>query len=164
MLRPEVVRALGLAAALLFGAAAVGRAECAPEVLDLRDGDSDARFRVEVVDTPEGREHGLMFRESMPRFAGMLFVYETSQPVAFWMENTLIPLDMLFFDASGRLTAVHENARPLDRTPIPGGDNVRYVLEINGGLVQALGIEIGAEMRHPAVDQQVAAWPCSDQH
>jgi uncharacterized membrane protein (UPF0127 family) len=103
-----------------------------------------------------------MFRDGLPRFSGMLFVYETPQPVAFWMENTLIPLDMLFFDSSGTLTRVHPNARPLDRTPIPGGDGVRFVLEINGGLAAELGIEPGAELRHPAIDQTQAAWPCEE--
>jgi uncharacterized membrane protein (UPF0127 family) len=101
-----------------------------------------------------------MFRESLPQFSGMLFVYETPQPVAFWMRNTLIPLDMLFFDPAGRLTRIESDATPLDETPIPGGDNVRYVLEINGGLAESLGIDLGAELRHPALDQAAAAWPC----
>jgi uncharacterized membrane protein (UPF0127 family) len=69
---------------------------------------------------------------------------------------------MLFFDASGTLERVHENARPLDRTPIPGGNDIRFVLEINGGLAAELGIEPGAELRHPSIDQAEAAWPCDD--
>ena len=153
----------GLAAfALAAWAGAAAGQDCAPDAVDLRDADSTLRFRVEVADSGEERARGLMFRESLPRFSGMLFVYETPGPVAFWMENTLIPLDMLFFDATGRLTAVHANARPLDRTPIPGGDNVRFVLEVNGGLAGRLGIEPGAELRHPAVDQAEAAWPCDE--
>lgn len=147
---------------LVTGAASAGAEGCAPGVVDLRDADTTARFKVEVVDTPEGRERGLMNRASMPKYSGMLFVYETPQPVAFWMENTLIPLDMLFFDAGGRLTHVHENAKPMDRTPIPGGDNVRFVLEINGGMAGKLDIDPGAEMRNPAVDQGLAAWPCAE--
>ena len=90
----------------------------------------------------------------------MLFVYESPQPVAFWMRNTLIPLDMLFFDGTGRLTRIKENAQPHDETPVVGGDAVRYVLEINGGLAAELGIDLGAELRHPALDQSSAAWPC----
>jgi uncharacterized membrane protein (UPF0127 family) len=135
-------------------------ATCAPGVLDLRDADSTLRFTVEIADDAGERAQGLMNRESMAKFAGMLFVYETPQPVAFWMRNTLIPLDMLFFDGSGRLERIKVNATPHDETPIPGGDDIRYVLEINGGLSQALGIEPGAVIRSPALDQSLAAWPC----
>jgi uncharacterized membrane protein (UPF0127 family) len=135
-------------------------ATCAPGVLDLRDADSTLRFTVEIADDAGERAQGLMNRESMAKFAGMLFVYDTPQPVAFWMRNTLIPLDMLFFDGSGRLERIKVNATPHDETPIPGGDDIRYVLEINGGLSQALGIEPGAVIRSPALDQSLAAWPC----
>ncbi len=152
------LRRLVLAAACATPLAAAA-ADCAPDVADLRDADTTLRFHVEVMDTPEEREHGLMFRESLPKFSGMLFVYETPQPVAFWMKNTLIPLDMLFFDPAGRLTRIKSQAQPLDETPVIGGDNVQYVLEINGGLAQSLGIDLGAELRSPAVKD--AAWSCA---
>ncbi len=134
---------------------------CDPGFVDLRDQNTEARFHVEVMDTPEGREKGLMFREFLPRFDGMLFVYEEPQPVAFWMENTKIPLDMLFFDSAGRLESIHENAVPMDKTPIIGGQDIEYVLEVNAGMARLLNIEIGAELRHPAVDQKLAAWSCA---
>lgn len=155
-------RAAGWALALVLASGGAAAQECAPDVLDLRDGDSTLRFRVEVADTDASRALGLMHRDAMARFAGMLFVYPEAGPVAFWMRNTRIPLDMLFFDPEGRLTRIHENAVPFDETPIPGGDHVLYVLEINGGLAAELGIELGAEMRHPAVDPAIAAWPCED--
>jgi uncharacterized membrane protein (UPF0127 family) len=75
------------------------------------------------------------------------------------MKNTLIPLDMIFADVTGRVTRVHSNATPGDTTPIDGGDDVAFVLEINGGLAARLGIGPGAELRHPAVGA-AAAWPC----
>jgi uncharacterized membrane protein (UPF0127 family) len=149
-----------LGAALLLPAGSVLAADCAPDRLDLRQGETTLRFRVEVADDAAERSRGLMYREQLPRFGGMLFVYDAPEPVAFWMKNTLIPLDMLFFDASGRLAAVHENAVPGDLTPIPGGDAIQYVLEINGGAARRLGIVPGAELRHPALDQAQAAWPC----
>jgi uncharacterized membrane protein (UPF0127 family) len=145
----------------LWSGAAVAE-ECTPGVLYLRDPDSTLRFEVEVMDSDEGRARGLMFRESLPRFGGMLFVYPQPGPVAFWMRNTLIPLDMLFFDETGRLETIHENAVPLDETPIPGGNDILYVLEVNGGTVASLGIDLGAELRHPAVNPELAAWPCGE--
>ncbi len=114
--RTAVRLAVALAAAL---AGADAAAECAPDVADLRLGDTEVRFNVEVVDDEAERARGLMFREELPRFDGMLFVYEREAPVAFWMKNTLIPLDMLFFDAAGRLIRVHENAVPGDLTRDP---------------------------------------------
>ena len=155
--------ALAAAACLCLLAPSIGAraAEtCDPARVDIRDADGSARVTVEVVDTPAGRERGLMFREAMPRYSGMLFVYEYPQPVAFWMENTLIPLDMLFFDGAGRLERIHENAVPHDRTPIIGGQDIRFVLELNAGMAKALDIEPGAELRHPSIDQGLAVWPC----
>ena len=108
-------------------------------------------FVVEVADDSAERAQGLMGRESLPTRGGMLFVYDIPNSVAFWMKNTLIPLDMLFFDGAGQLVSLHENARPLDETPIPGGAGVQFVLEINGGLARDLGIGPDARLRHPAV-------------
>lgn len=147
----------GFCAGLCWTAA---HAACAPGVVDIRGDFGQARFTVELADTGPERALGLMFRESLPKSAGMLFVYETPQRASFWMKNTLIPLDMIFADASGRVTRVHSNARPQDLTPIDGGDGVAAVLEINGGLAEQLGIGPGAELRHPALDARVAAWPC----
>ena len=102
-----------------------------------------------------------MFVESMPTMTGMLFVYEREQTVSFWMKNTVIPLDMIFADGAGVVQRVHENAIPGDLTGIPGGSNIQFVLEINGGLADQLGIDAGTEMRHPAIPQQTASWACA---
>jgi uncharacterized protein len=142
-------------------AATSALANCAPDRVDLRGPFGQARFTVEIADTPQTRATGLMNRPRMARSVGMLFIYESAGPASFWMENTLIPLDMIFMDPTGRVTHVHHNAIPLDRTPIPGGDNVLMVLEINGGLARAMGIGVGAEMRHPRLDQSIAAWSCA---
>ena len=101
-----------------------------------------------------------MHRAVMPRGDGMLFVYEMPQPASFWMKNTLIPLDMLFADISGRITHVHHNAVPGDLTPISGGQEVYAVLEINGGLAQKYGITAGSQLQHPIFSAGPAIWPC----
>jgi len=146
-----------LIAAAIFGGAAF--ADCSDTHVDLRGAWGSARFTVEIADDAAERARGLMNREVMPLSAGMLFVYPAPQRVSFWMENTLIPLDMIFLGPHGRVLKVHENARPLDRTPIDGGAGVLAVLEINGGLAHRLGIRPGSEMRHPAFGPE-AVWPC----
>ncbi|MHA6347611.1 DUF192 domain-containing protein [Roseivivax sp. CAU 1761] len=157
----------GLAAALTCAGwagaalAADTAGECSADRLALRGDFGTAQFAVEVVDTPEERARGLMFVEEMPRMSGMLFVYERAQPVAFWMKNTLIPLDIVFADASGVVQRVHDRAVPGDLTPIPGGEGIQYVLEINGGMAETLGIGEGDALRHPAIPDDRAAWPCA---
>jgi hypothetical protein len=145
----------------LLAAAGAAAAGCRDNQVELRNpAGGVVRFSVEVADDAAERARGLMFRDDMPAGAGMLFVYPEAGPVSFWMKNTLIPLDMVFADAAGRVVHVHENAVPLDETPIPGRGTVQFVLEINGGLARGLGIAPGAEMRHPAIPQDGAAWAC----
>lgn len=153
--------AAALALMLASGAAATSvSAACRADTVTLRGDFGKARFRVDVADDPAERSQGLMYVEEMPASQGMLFVYPQPQPASFWMRNTLIPLDMLFMDESGTVTRVHENAQPLDETPIPGGREVLAVLEINGGMAASMGIAEGAELQHPALPQDRAAWPC----
>ncbi len=158
-------RGLTALAALLVGAVQVAgagqaQAACAPETLDLRGPSGVARFHVEIADTSAERNRGLMFREKMASSAGMLFVYDAPQEVAFWMKNTLIPLDMIFADATGTVQRVHQGAVPGDLTAIPGGANIQFVLEINAGMAKRLGISEGSVMRHPAIAAEKAVWPC----
>ncbi|MCC5972171.1 MAG: DUF192 domain-containing protein [Pararhodobacter sp.] len=138
------------------------QAACRDTQVDLRGSWGQARFTVEIADTDDLRARGLMHRESMPRFSGMLFVYDRPDRAVFWMENTLIPLDMLFIDDTGQVTHIHHEARPLDRTPIDGGPDVLMVLEINGGMARRLGIVAGSELRHPRLDPSQALWPCEE--
>ncbi len=168
MSAPRPARARGALACICGVLVAIVVVLCAPravaeacdfEAVTLRGDWGQARFTVEVVDTPETRAQGLMFREHLPRRGGMLFLYDAPQPVSFWMRNTLIPLDMIFVGADGVVTRVHENAVPMDETPIPGGQEVQAVLEVNAGIASMFGIAPGTEMRHEAFGAD-AAWPC----
>ncbi len=151
-------------AGLMAASAPVGAfAMCTPSHADLRGDWGQMRFAVEIADDPAERAQGLMFRESMPSTAGMLFVYQTPEPLSFWMRNTLIPLDLLFLDETGTVVHIHENAVPLDETAISGGDApLLAVLEINGGMSRQLGITVGTQLRHPNLPQNAAAWACAE--
>lgn len=151
---------LAAAAALLITSALAATAACTPDVVELQGPRGTARFAVELADTDAERSQGLMFREKMASSAGMLFIYDRPGRAMFWMKNTLIPLDMIFADPTGKVLRVHENAIPHDETPIDGGDGVLAVLEINGGLARRLGIGPGTLMRHPAFAAGPAALPC----
>jgi len=135
-------------------------AACSNDSLDVRGDWGRVSFQVEVVDTNESRAQGLMFRDELAAFSGMLFVYDRPQRVAFWMKNTLIALDMIFIDDSGVVQHVHDSAVPGDLTPIPGGDDIFAVLEINGGLAGQLQLAEGSQIRHPAFAASGPAWPC----
>ena len=148
MLRPFLLA--GLVLALI--ATATARADHAGferSTLSIDTPQGLQRFSVELAVTPEQQEQGLMFRQSLAADAGMLFDFGQTKPVSFWMKNTLIPLDMLFIAADGRIADIHERAVPLSETAIEGKVPVRAVLELNGGTVSRLGIPRGAIVHHP---------------
>ena len=132
-----MIRVIGL---WLMMALPVAASECRPEMVDLRGPWGQAHFSVEVADSADERAKGLMFRESLPGSAGMVFIYPAPQRAQFWMKNTLIPLDLIFADRTGKVVRVHSQARPQDLSTIDGGENVLLVLEINGGLAKRLEI------------------------
>ncbi len=107
---------------------------------------------VEIADDDRERARGLMFRRSMPDDEGMLFDFFSEQPESFWMRNTYIPLDMLFIKADGTIDSIAEHATPLSERSIPSKSPVRFVLEINGGLSETLGIKLGDKVSGPAMD------------
>jgi uncharacterized membrane protein (UPF0127 family) len=136
-------------AVAIVAAPMVARADDAHAVLHTKKGDFP--FNIETVDTEAGRDRGLMFRKSLAPDAGMLFDFFTTQPVEFWMKNTLIPLDMVFIAADGTVKNVHTNAVPQDLTPIPSGAPVRFVLEIAGGRASEIGLEPGDRLEQSRV-------------
>ena len=145
---------------LILASGVAAHADCSPAEIEVRGMGGVARFSVEVADDDAERALGLMNRDRMASSAGMLFVFQAPRTATFWMKDTLIPLDMIFADAAGVVTAVHANAVPLDKSPINGGPGVSFVLEINGGLAGRMGIAPGSVLRHPAVTQESAAWRC----
>jgi uncharacterized protein len=110
--------------------------------LTIRSASGTHRFAVQVATTPDQQERGLMFTKSLGPDQGMIFPYSPPQEVAFWMENTLIPLDIIFIQPDGTIARI-TNAKPLDRTPLPSGVPIAAVLEIRGGRAAELGIRAG---------------------
>jgi uncharacterized protein len=104
------------------------------------------RFTVEIVEDDASRAKGLMFRESMPADHGMLFIWPQAEPRAFWMMNTLIALDILYFDSRLRLVDMHLDVQPCPGTRCPSYPSARpaqYVVELNAGSAARLGLKLG---------------------
>src|SRR5687768_2470850 len=113
--------------------------------------DAQHRFTIELARTPADMERGLMYRDRLAPDHGMLFLYEDERPVSFWMKNTLIPLDLIFADSSGRIVQIAERAVPLSTALISSDSPVRAVLEVNGGTAVRLNIKVGDRLLHPAL-------------
>lgn len=156
MTRRRMLAAFGLAAAFCFALLAGIDGGYAQKRLDFKQDtlivvkQSGGRytFQIELARTPAQRQQGLMFRERLAPDAGMLFDYEKPQPIAMWMKNTYVPLDMIFIDADGIVTHIAKRAVPLSLQPISSNGPVRAVLEVNGGITDHLGISVGDEVRH----------------
>ncbi len=156
--RPVLVLAL---TAALVTAAGQGRAACAPGEVEFAAPGGAARFHVEVAANAAQRAYGLMNRASLAADAGMIFIFPQPVEARFWMKDTLIPLDMIFADPAGRITRIAENAQPMDESVIDGGPGVAYVIEVNAGQAQRLGLRPGMALRGAMLDQDRAAWSCS---
>lgn len=118
----------------------------------------DARFEVELAQTLEERQRGLMFRTELAADRGMLFVQPQAGPAAFWMKNTYLPLDLLFFDADGRLLEIQADIPPCTTPSCPSYRSthpVKYVLELNAGSAARRGLSVGNRLRldAPAVQE-----------
>jgi len=116
--------------------------------LTIVSGDKKHAFKVEMADTPDESERGLMYRPSMPKDHGMIFDFKPSREISMWMKNCLFPQDMLFLDEKGMVIAIAENARPGSTRLISPGFPVASVLELNGGIAKELGLKPGDKVQH----------------
>ena len=134
-----------LALALLAVVVGVGcgGGDDAPMVVLRPEGRPEVRVRVELARTSQEHARGLMFRDQLEADAGMLFLYEEEGLLAFWMRNTLIPLDMIFISADHRVVGIVENAEPQTDTVRQVDRPSQFVLEVNGGFAAAHGITAG---------------------
>ena len=137
-----------LAAALLVAAcatlAALAPAQAAGQAtLEIISSTGVHAFTVELATNDAERARGLMFRKELPEGQGMLFDFEHDQPVAFWMHDTYISLDMIFIGGDGRIVRIADNTQPLSDRLIPSGAPARAVLEVIAGTARKLGIAPG---------------------
>ena len=102
-----------------------------------------AKFNIEIADDEYKRQRGLMDRRSMNDDQAMLFIFPDSNLRAFYMKSTYIPLDIIYIDSEQRIVSFHKNAAPLDEQSLPSTAPAKYVLEINGGMADRLGIKAG---------------------
>ena len=111
------------------------------------DGSQRALVNVEVVNSPASRELGLMYRKHLDQDAGMIFVFPVPEHQSFWMKNTVIPLDMIFVDARGKVLGIVENAEPFSERALSVDGDSLYVLEVNGGFSQRHHVLAGDQMK-----------------
>ncbi len=148
------------AAALLLGACTPNSGDAAPQstqaapavhpesglpvvALTITHAGKKHVFRVEIARTGAEQAKGLMFRTIMGADEGMIFPMDPPRGAAFWMRNTVIPLDIIFVGTDGRILNIAANAVPYDETPLPSVGLVKGVLELNGGRAAELGITAG---------------------
>jgi uncharacterized membrane protein (UPF0127 family) len=106
-----------------------------------------ARLVLELALTDQEKATGLMYRDKLAADHGMLFVFDRDDILAFWMKNTLIPLDIIWFDAGGRIVDISADAQPCRADPCPKHSNklpARAVLLVNAGYAAAHGLKPGA--------------------
>lgn len=109
------------------------------------------RYRVEIADDDAERARGLMFRDELAAGTGMIFLHDREEPQAYWMKNTKIPLDILYFDNARKLVAQQRDVPPCTAgngcPPYPSNAPARYVLELNAGEAAKLKLQNGAELK-----------------
>jgi uncharacterized membrane protein (UPF0127 family) len=140
------------AATLAISASAVAQQPKNPEgptdPAILLAGGKSIPLKVEMADTPQETEMGLMYRASMPKDHGMIFDFRPKREIDMWMKNCLFPQDMLFLDETGTVIAIAVNARPGSERLISPGFPIASVLELNGGTVKEFGIKPGDKVQH----------------
>ncbi|MGB2869777.1 MAG: DUF192 domain-containing protein [Bacteroidota bacterium] len=102
-----------------------------------------AKVDIEIAEDEFRREVGLMGRPSMEQNQGMLFVFPDERPVAFWMKNTILPLDMIFITVGKRIVTIHKNTTPFSEQTYPSDGPVMYVLEVNAGFTDRNNVRVG---------------------
>ena len=116
------------------------------ELFLLKASDTLQKLDIEFAETPYEQQTGLMYRQTMEAHQGMLFVYSREAIHSFYMKNTYIPLDLIFFGKDSTVVSFQENARPLDETSLPSKVPAQFILEVNAGKVEEWNLTEGDKM------------------
>lgn len=100
-------------------------------------------IEIEVADDDAEREQGLMYRDTMPENAGMLFMMDIEETQSFWMKNTIISLDIIYADTNRRIVSIHKNCKPYSLDQIVSAEPAAYVVEVNAGYTSKYNIKVG---------------------
>jgi len=154
----SLIRAAGFALVLAFASCANpetsmhatgGFGPDAPtETLTIETANGPVRLNVEIADEPAERQHGLMYRQSLPDDRGMLFHFQQPEHASFWMHNTPLSLDIIFIGVDGRILNIADHTTPYSDASVPAAGLTRGVLEIKAGRAEELGIRAGDRVRH----------------
>ena len=117
--------------------------------IQLKDGKA-IPFETEVAHLPKLRQHGLMGRTTLTEQQAMLFVWPVTARRVFWMKNTPLSLDILFFDNTNRLVHLHQNTTPMSEALLSSLVPIAYAVEVRAGVSRQLGIGLGAVLKLPA--------------
>lgn len=116
--------------------------------LSIHTSNDSHKFDIELAETFEQKQKGLMHRKHLDEMSGMLFLRSEPSVIDMWMKNTFIPLDMIFIDEEGVIRKIHQNAEPHSLESISSETEVVAVLELNGGLTQKLTINVGDKVSY----------------
>ncbi|WP_034889409.1 DUF192 domain-containing protein [Gillisia sp. Hel_I_29] len=124
------------------------------ELYLLKAADTIEKIDIEIADNSYEQQTGLMYRKSMKKNEGMLFIFQDENIRSFYMKNTYIPLDIIYYSKDSTVVSYVENAKPLDETSLPSKAPAKFVLELNAGEIQHLNIEVGDKIDFYPLSEQ----------
>ena len=131
---------------IVFICGCTSKERASKDNLEIITNSSKIKVWVETARTPKELQQGLMFRESLDDYSGMLFIFKKEDRLSFWMKNTKIPLDIIFISENWTINEIKSNVQPCQEDPCPTYPSkypIMYVLEVNAGFSERNGIKVG---------------------